>query len=132
MKSIKQNIADIKEDLLLKKVKDLLDSIITNLKKSKNLGKTISKDPRIITVSLKEVQSLGAFNLSPEYYDSGYQIELISKKIKDLTTIRETRDLISKIIDEKRIIINKDKTPINDIVLNNLKKYWCFSIVKNV
>ena len=124
MKNIKQNIADIKkqEDLFLKKVKDLLDSIIMTLKKSKNLGKTISKDPHIITVSLKEVQSLGSFNLSAEYYDSGYQIELISKKIKDLTTIRETRDVISKIIDEKRIIINKDKTPINDIVLNNLKK----------
>lgn len=124
MKSIKQNIADIKkqEDLLLKKVKGLLDSIITTLKKSKNLGKTISKDPHIITVSLKEVQSLGSFNLSAEYYDSEYQIGLISKKIKDLTTIRETRDVISKIIDEKRITINKEKTPINDIVLNNLKK----------
>ena len=124
MKNIKQNIVDIKkqEDLLLKKVKDLLDSIIMTLKKSKNLGKTISKDPHIITVSLKEVQSLGSFNLSAEYYDSGYQIELISKKIKALTTIRETRDVISKIIDEKRITINKEKTPINDIVLNNLKK----------
>ena len=33
MKNIKQNIVDIKkqEDLLLKKVKDLLDSIITTL-----------------------------------------------------------------------------------------------------
>jgi hypothetical protein len=124
MKNIKQNIVDIKkqEDLLLKKVKDLLDSIITTLKKSKNLGKTISKDPHIITVSLKDVQSLGSFNLSAEYYDSEYQIGLISKKIKDLTTIRETRDVISKIIDEKRITINKEKTPINDIVLNNLKK----------
>ena len=124
MKNIKQNIVDIKkqEDLMLKKVKDLLDSIITTLKKSKNLGKTISKDPHIITVSLKEVQSLGSFNLSAEYYDSENQIGLISKKIKDLTTIRETRDVISKIIDEKRITINKEKTPINDIVLNNLKK----------
>ena len=124
MKNIKQNIIDIKkqEDLLLKKVKDLLDSIVTSLKKSKNLGKTISKEPHIIKVSLKEVQSLGAFNLSPEYYNSEYQIDLISKKIKDLTTIRETRDVISKIIDEKRITINKEKTPINDIVMNNLKK----------
>lgn len=124
MRNIKEKVKNIKnkEDQLLKEVKDLLLIITKNLKKSKNLGKNISKNPNIITVSLKEVQSLGAFNLSAEYYDSEYQINLISEKIKNLTTIREIRDVISKIIDEKRITINKNKTPINENVLNNLKK----------
>ena len=123
-KDITSCLSEIKkqEEILLNKIRSVLDSIIAELKKSKNIGKVLSKSPRVISVSLKDIREEHNMNLSPEYFDSQFQVECVAKKLKDVTSICAARDIISKIVEDGVIIINKNKIPVNNSVMANLEK----------
>ncbi len=119
MKNLQELI--IQEKKNQESLKNLVSEIVSKIKKVKVPG--IKRIPNCavsaFTVSLG---SLDRLNLSAEYYDSEAQAKIVNAALIECQTVTSFVDRITKIIEDRNVIIKKNRFALNPFTIAILKE----------
>lgn len=112
-------LKDIIEEIekLEKQFREEVNTIMTEIPEADGL-KRLNKN--CFTISFK---SLNNMNLSPEYYDTRRQIQLLKEKLKRCKTVDGIKERLQECIQTKTLEVTKDyKIKLHDLVLEKLNE----------
>ena len=75
--------------------------------------KMLSSEPTIFAISFSDLSASGCINLTPEYYSQKKQSQMVESVLRTAATTSRVIERISKLAEEKVVVINKTRFALN-------------------